>query len=136
MDDGFTDNLSRAATFLPLKDNLVLVELSFVVPAINLKKALFDLQLKGYKPVLAHPERYLYFAGNKGWYDQLRESGCLFQLNLLSFTGHYGPEVRELAHYLVKKKYVEFLGTDMHHPGHLELLRRSTSVYRAVQQIC
>jgi protein-tyrosine phosphatase len=135
IDDGFMDNLSRTATFLPLKGNMVLVELSFIVPAINLREVLFDLQLKGYQPVLAHPERYLYFAGNKGWYDQLRESGCLFQLNLLSFAGHYGHETRELASYLVKKKYVDFLGTDMHHSGHLDLLRHSPAVYKAVQQI-
>lgn len=164
MDDGFTDKLARSVplaprhdglpatgtppssatfvastsnfpAFLPLKDNLILVELSFVVPAINLKQMLFDLQLKGYQPVLAHPERYLYFAGNKGWYDHLRESGCLFQLNLLSFTGHYGREVRALAEYLVKKRYVDFLGTDLHHPGHLHLLRHSPAIYKAVQQI-
>jgi len=145
MDDGFTDKVARSGpfvsgpggspAFLPLKDNLLLVELSFVVPAINLKQILFDLQLKGYQPVLAHPERYLYFAGNKGWYDQLRESGCFFQLNLLSFTGHYGREVRALAEYLVKKRYVDFLGTDLHHPGHLHLLRHSPAIYKAVQQI-
>lgn len=129
------DSRPHLPVFLPLKDNLLLVELSFVVPAINLKQVLFDLQLKGYQPVLAHPERYLYFAGNKGWYDQLRESGCLFQLNLLSFSGHYGREVRALAEYLVKKKYVDFLGTDLHHPGHLHLLRHSPAVYKAVQQI-
>jgi tyrosine-protein phosphatase YwqE len=126
---------SHLPVFLPLKDNLLLVELSFFVPAINLKQVLFDLQLKGYQPVLAHPERYLYFAANKGWYDQLREIGCLFQLNLLSFNGHYGREVRALAEYLVKKRYVDFLGTDMHHPGHLELLRHSSAIYKAVQQI-
>ena len=135
MDHKFTDNLSGSAGFLTLKENLVLVELSFVVPAINLREILFDLQLKGFQPVLAHPERYLYFAGNKGWYDQLRESGCLFQLNLLSFAGHYGPEVRDLAHFLVKKRYVDYLGTDMHHPGHLELLRHSPAVFKAVQQL-
>ena len=135
IDDKFTDDVSGSAVFLTLKENLVLVELSFAVPAINLRKILFDLQLKGYQPVLAHPERYLYFAGNKGWYDQLRESGCLFQLNLLSFAGHYGPEVRDLAHFLVKKRYVDYLGTDMHHPGHLEHLRHSPAVFKAVQQL-
>lgn len=135
IDDGFTDNVSGPAVFLTLKENLVLVEFSFAVPAINLRKILFDLQLKGYQPVLAHPERYLYFAGNKAWYDQLREIGCLFQLNLLSFSGHYGSEVRDLAQFLVKKRYVEYLGTDMHHPGHLELLRHSSAVFKAVQQL-
>lgn len=129
------DSPPHFPTFLPLKDNLLLVELSFVVPAINLKQILFDLQLKGYQPVLAHPERYLYFAGNKGWYDQLRDSGCFFQLNLLSFAGHYGREVRALAEYLVKKKYVDFLGTDLHHPGHLHLLHHSPAIYKAVRQI-
>jgi tyrosine-protein phosphatase YwqE len=146
IDDGFTANLAHSAglaqaaqpqfpSFLPLKDNLILVELSFVVPAINLKQVVFDLQLKGYQPVLAHPERYVYFAGNKGWYDQLRDAGCLFQLNLLSFIGHYGREVRALADHLIKKKYVDYLGTDLHHERHLELLRSSPALGRIVGKL-
>lgn len=135
LDDLFMDNLSAGKPFLTLKGNLVLVELSFAVPAINLKEILFDLQLKGYQPVLAHPERYLYFAASRGWYDQLRDAGCLFQLNLLSFAGYYGREARELAAWLVKKKYVEFVGTDLHNEKHLQLLRSSGSIYRTVQQL-
>jgi protein-tyrosine phosphatase len=135
MDDEFTKTLSAGGPFLTLKDNLILVELSFVVAALNLKDMLFQLQLKGYQPVLAHPERYLYFAGNKAWYDQLRDSGCYFQLNLLSFSGYYGREARDLAVYLVKKGYVEFLGTDLHHPRHLELLRSSQVIAKTVRQL-
>jgi len=127
MDDGFTRTLANGGPFavdggpfLTLKDNLILVELSFIVPAMNIKEIIFDLQLKGYQPVLAHPERYLYFGANKGWYDQLRDAGCLFQLNLLSFRGHYGKDAQHLAEYLVKKGYVELLGTDLHRAGHLE----------------
>jgi tyrosine-protein phosphatase YwqE len=78
--------------------------------------------MKGYQPVLAHPERYLYFAANKAWYEQLRDAGCLFQLNLLSFRGHYGKEAQQLAEWLVKKGYVELLGTDLHRDRHLEAL--------------
>ncbi len=135
IDDQFEKTLTSGGSFLTLKDNLILVELSFVVPALNLKDMLFQLQLNGYQPILAHPERYLYFAGNKGWYDQLRDSGCYFQLNLLSFAGHYGREARDLALYLVKKGYVEYLGTDLHHPRHLELLRFSQPIGKAVQQL-
>ena len=135
MDDQFATTLSDGGPFLALKANLILVELSFVVPALNLKDILFQLQLKGYQPVLAHPERYLYFAGNKGWYDQLKDSGCFFQLNLLSFAGYYGHEARDLALYLVKKGYVDFLGTDLHHSRHLEILRSSKSIGKAVQQL-
>jgi protein-tyrosine phosphatase len=135
LDDHFTRALSAGEPFLTIKDNLILVELSFVVPLLNLKEIIFDLQLKGYIPVLAHPERYLYFAANKGWYDQLRDAGCLFQLNLLSFTGHYGPDAQDLATWLVKKNYVEFLGTDLHHERHLEILRTSGRVFRIVEQL-
>ena len=122
IDDHFTAALAAGEPFLTLKDNLILVELSFAVPAINLKEVVFNLQLKGYQPVLAHPERYLYFGANKAWYDVLRDAGCLFQLNLLSFVGHYGKEAQQLAAYLVKKGYLDLLGTDLHHEGHLKML--------------
>ena len=123
MDDHFTRMLEDDQPLLTLKDKMVLVELSFAVPSINLKELLFQMQIKGYLPVLAHPERYLYFGANKDWYDQLKEAGCLFQVNLLSLKGYYGKASAELAQYLVKKKYVDLLGTDLHHERHLENLR-------------
>lgn len=135
MDDHLSRLLSEGQALLTLKDNLVLVELSFAVPAINLKDMLFELQLKGYQPVLAHPERYLYFGANKGWYDQLRDAGCLFQLNLLSFRGYYGPESQQLVEWLVKKRYVDLLGSDMHNDRHLEMLGSSPKLFRAVRQL-
>lgn len=122
IDDHFTAALSAGEAFLTLKDNLILVELSFAVPAINLKEVIFNLQLKGYQPVLAHPERYLYFGANKAWYEELRNAGCLFQLNLLSFVGYYGKDAQQLAAFLVRKGYVDLLGTDLHHEKHLSLL--------------
>ena len=135
MDEYFTRALEAGEPLLTLKDNLVLVELSFAVPAINLKEILFNLQLKGYLPVLAHPERYLYFGANKGWYDQLKDAGCLFQLNLLSLRGYYGRESSQLAEWLIKKKYVDLLGSDMHHERHLEMLGSSPKLFRTVHQL-
>jgi protein-tyrosine phosphatase len=135
LDERFTQLLAAGEPLLTLKDNLVLVELSFAVPAINLREILFDMQLKGYQPVLAHPERYLYFWPNRKWYDKLRDAGCFFQVNLLSFAGHYGRESRELAEYLVKKQYVDFLGTDLHRAEHLEELRSSTKIHRVVRDL-
>lgn len=125
MDDHFIRLLESDAPLLTLKDKLVLVELSFAVPAINLKEILFQAQLKGYQPVLAHPERYLYFGADKTWYDQLKDAGCYFQLNLLSIRGYYGKGSQELAQYLIKKKYVDLLGTDLHHEKHLANLHSS-----------
>ena len=135
MDEGFTQTLDAGGPFLCLHDNLLLVELSFVLPSINLKELLFQVQLKGCQPVLAHPERYLYLAANKGWYDQLRDSGCLFQVNLLSIIGYYGKESKHLAEYLIKKKYVDFLGTDLHHDRHLHALSSSPRLYDTVNHL-
>jgi|HubBroStandDraft_1064217.scaffolds.fasta_scaffold30580_1 protein-tyrosine phosphatase len=135
MDERFTRLLAAGEPLLTLKDNLVLVELSFAVPAINLLEILFDMQLKGFQPVLAHPERYLYFGANRKWYEQLRNAGCFFQLNLLSFAGHYGPGSQQLAEYLVKKQYVDFLGTDLHREEHLKELRSSVKIHRTVMDL-
>lgn len=135
MDDRFYEMLTQGQPLLTLRDNLLLVELSFIVPNINLKELLFELQLKGYQPVLAHPERYLYFGANKTWYDELRESGCLFQLNLLSLRGYYGPDSQALANWLIKKKYVDLLGTDMHHERHLEMLGSSPKLFKVVHEL-
>jgi len=125
IDDHFIRLLGSGSPLQTLKDKLILVELSFAVPAINLKEILFEVQLKGYQPVLAHPERYLYFGADKIWYDRLRDAGCYLQLNLLSIRGYYGKASQELAQYLIKKKYVDLLGTDLHHERHLASLHSS-----------
>lgn len=135
MDDSFSKKLSDGVPLLTLKDNMVLVELSFIVPAMNIKSLIFELQLKGYQPVLAHPERYLYFAANKDWYEQLRDAGCFFQLNLLSFAGYYGREAQQLAEWLAKKNFVEFLGSDMHHERHLEQLKNQAVIHRMADKL-
>lgn len=135
MDEIFTGLLDRKKPLLTVKDKVVLVELSFAVPTINLMEILFNMQLEGYQPILAHPERYLYFGANKAWYDQLKGAGCLFQINLLSLAGYYGKGQLELAQYLIKKKYVDFLGTDLHHERHLEVLRSSTQIHNITSKL-
>jgi tyrosine-protein phosphatase YwqE len=123
LDDYFDDLLEENTPLLTLKGKWVLVEFSFVTAPVNLKQTLFNLQINGYQPILAHPERYLYFAEDKKKYDELHEAGCFFQLNLLSLTGYYGRGPLDLAEYLVKKKYIDLLGTDLHHDRHLHALR-------------
>ena len=91
---------------------------------MELQEILFELQIQNYQPVLAHPERYVYLARKKEFFDQLKDSGCLFQLNLLSLSGFYGAPVQELAEYLVKKGYYDFAGTDLHNIRHLDALRK------------
>jgi tyrosine-protein phosphatase YwqE len=75
-----------------------------------------------YQPIIAHPERYIYLVNNKDFYEELKDIGCLFQLNTLSLTNHYGKSVHELAQYLIKKGYYDLVGTDLHHFRHLDAL--------------
>ncbi len=134
--DDYFDQLATSDTpFLTLKDKWILVEFSFVTVPVNLKQTLFNLQINGYQPVLAHPERYLYFSDDLKKYDDLHDAGCLFQMNLLSLTGYYGKGVQELGEYLVKKKYIDLLGTDLHHDRHLKALQTSPLINDLVQYL-
>ena len=123
MDEKFTDLIEKEQ-LLTLKDNLVLVEMSYFSPPINLYEILFQLQLKGYKPILAHPERYNTYHNNFKEYYKLKRAGCLFQLNLLSLTEHYGKHIQKTTEKLLKENMYDLVGTDAHHHQHLETLQK------------
>jgi len=113
---------------LTLKDNWVLVEFSFVSAPLDLKDKLFSLQMSGYQPVIAHPERYTYFGRTKEKYEELKEAGHFLQVNLLSLAGYYGRIPQEIAMMLVKNKFVDFLGTDLHHMRHLHAIQTASQL--------
>lgn len=135
LDDYFDQLLVNDTPFFTLKGKWILVEFSFVTAPVNLKQTLFNLQINGYQPVLAHPERYLYFGDDKKKYDELHDAGCFFQMNLLSLAGYYGKGVQELGEYLIKKKYVDLLGTDLHHDRHLQALQSSPLINDLVKYL-
>ena len=125
------ENLIRLAQqekLLSLKDNFILIEMSYLNAPIQLYDFLFELQLKGYQLVLAHPERYNYFHSNKKEYQKLKKAGCLFQLNLLSTVGYYGKDAAEIANYLLKKDLYDFTGSDIHHKNHIKAFQNKIIV--------
>ncbi|MBI5857831.1 MAG: histidinol phosphatase [Sphingobacteriales bacterium] len=122
LDDYVHSLVKNNQPLLTIKEKMVLVEFSLAYPAHGIKDILFDMQMQGYQPVIAHPERYIYLERDKNFYEELKDIGCLFQLNLLSLTSHYGKSVQELAQYLIKKDYYDLVGTDLHHSRHLEAL--------------
>ena len=124
IDEKFVQLLAQKAPLLKVKDNMVLVELSTVTAPFDFKEVLFELQMQGYQPVIAHPERYIYLKNNKSTFEDMVDAGCILQLNLLSLVGHYGVAVQELAEYLMKKEYYGLAGTDLHHSKHLHLLQK------------
>jgi len=128
LDDNFDKLLAAEAPLLAIQGNMVLVEFSFLSVPLDLKEKLFAIQIRGYQPIIAHPERYEYLSAKKSFYDDLKAMGCLFQLNLLSLTGYYGKPVNDLAHYLLSKNYIDFAGTDLHHHRHLHALLGSKQI--------
>lgn len=123
MDEQFSKRLEKE-DILTLKDNYILVEMSYFNAPINLYEILFEIQLKGYKPVLAHPERYNFYHNDIDNYYKLKKAGCLFQLNLLSLTEQYGKNVQKVSNELLKQNLYDFVGSDTHHQHHLELLKK------------
>jgi protein-tyrosine phosphatase len=118
MDAYFMKQLG-AEPLLTLKDKYVLVEMSYINPPINLYSMLFDLQVAGYTPVLAHPERYVFYHNNFDEYQKLIHAGCLLQLNLLATVGYYGEGVAKICEKLLQKGMYSFVGSDIHHDRHV-----------------
>jgi len=110
---------------LTFGDNYVLFEVSYLSPPDNFNNIVFKLQTNGYKPVLAHPERYNFWHKTFDKYKELKEKGIFFQLNINSLTGHYSMPTKRIAEQLIDNNLVDFAGTDCHHAGHIELLRKA-----------
>lgn len=127
IDDWF-ENLFKEKKLLTLKDNYVLVEISYQSPPLNLHKIVFELKVAGYIPVLAHPERYVYFHRNMAEYEKLKNLGCLFQFNLLAAVGYYGSKIAQTADELLKKGMYDFCGTDIHHRKHIEAFQEKVKI--------
>jgi tyrosine-protein phosphatase YwqE len=123
LDEHVEELLRHKEPLLTISGNMVLTEFSMAFPSLNIKDILFEMQMQGYQPVIAHPERYIYLERNKDFYTELKDIGCLFQLNLLSLGGHYGRSVTELANYLIRNGFYNLIGTDLHHTGHLQGLQ-------------
>lgn len=108
---------------LTLKDDYLLIEMSYLNPPIQLLEYIYRIQVEGYKPILAHPERYLFYHKNFEKYEALKKAGCLFQINLLSTVGYYGNHVAEISNKLLKKGLIDFVGSDVHHQKHIDAFR-------------
>lgn len=123
LDDTFQHALATKQPLLKLHKNRILVEFSYIQKPSRVENFSFNLQINGYEPVLAHPERYMYYHKQLGYYQHLKDLGFELQLNLLSLTPYYGKDVQKVANHLLKHKLYDFACTDMHHARHLEALK-------------
>jgi protein-tyrosine phosphatase len=126
LDEVFMDLLKKDKNkLLPFGGNHILIETSFMYPSPYLDEAVFLLQASGFKPILAHPERYIYLHEDWDRYCELHDKGLLFQLNLSSLTGYYSPMVKKMARKLIDAGKVNFIGTDCHGARHIPVLQKA-----------
>jgi tyrosine-protein phosphatase YwqE len=112
----------KAKEVLTFGDNYVLFELPFMAEPPNLASAIFEMQTNGYKPILAHPERYGFWYKDFEKYREMKDKGVHLQLNMLSLIGHYSPETQKIAEKLVDEGLISFLGSDCHNQVHQEMI--------------
>lgn len=125
LDEWFYEQIISENELLTFGDNYILFETSFTVEPLLLKEVIFKLSSSGYKPVFAHPERYLYLHENKELLEDLIGQGLLFQLNLLSLNGYYSKLVEKMAIQLLKRNAIAFVGSDCHNIVHANALKET-----------
>lgn len=123
LDEDFPVKLQKG-NLLTIGGKYLLFEVSYVNPPDNLYNMIFEMNIKGYTPILAHPERYPFWYGKFEEYHKIREAGALFQLNTNSLVGYYGPGAKKIAERMIDENMIEFIGSDLHGQRHLEALQK------------
>jgi tyrosine-protein phosphatase YwqE len=124
IDENFV-HLLETEPLLTIYQKELLVEFSMMYEPPNLLDIILKIQSSGYKPIIAHPERYLsYHRKDLAKYRTLKDRGCLFQLNMLSISGYYGGNVKAVAEDLLRGGMYDYCGSDMHHEKHAAALKK------------
>ena len=79
------DDRAKKKDLLCVRDNYVLIEMSYLSAPNNLYEVIYELKVNGYFPIMAHPERYYFLHNNFKEYQKLKKFGCFFQINLLFY---------------------------------------------------
>ncbi len=137
LDNIFIENLKNNQPLLTFGSNYVLFELSYINESHLIHEAVYLMLSQGYKPILAHPERYNYYHFNIKKYQELKNLGLLFQLNINSLSGYYENDCKKMAHKLIDTQMIDFVGSDTHHSKHTEALIKSieTPYYKKLLQM-
>lgn len=125
LDEALVARIETGSPLLTFGKNYFLFETNFMTEPLNLKDFIFMATTKGYKPILAHPERYVYLQSNFAKAEDLISRGVLFQLNISSLSGYYSKGAQATAQKLIDKGYVHFLGSDCHNLQHIQLLEET-----------
>jgi tyrosine-protein phosphatase YwqE len=124
LDESLVRTIENNVPLLTFGKKYLLFETNFITEPLNLKEFIFLATTKGYKLILAHPERYLYLLDNLSKAEDLLNRGVLFQVNVSSIAGQYSKAVQVMAQKLIDRGWIHLLGSDCHNLQHVKLLER------------
>ena len=125
IDSSFEKLYTKPSELLLLPNQHILVEMSYIQESHSVDEVMFQLKVQGLKPILAHPERYVYYHGELAKIKRFRDAGILLQVNILSLIGYYGSREKKAAQWLAEQGWIDLLGTDVHHERHVQAIEKS-----------
>src|SRR4051812_13218482 len=84
VDIDFENSIKNGDQLLTVGDKHILIEMSYIASSPNIEQVIFELNMKGLKPIIAHPERYLFYHNDFEKYQRFIDLGAVLQVNLLS----------------------------------------------------
>ena len=125
LDESLMERVNKNERLLTFGANYLLFETNFLTEPFQLKEFIFSATTQGYKPVMAHPERYQYLVNDFGKAGDLKDRGVLFQVNIPSIIGAYSRPIQKLAIQLIRKGWVDFIGSDCHNQTQMAILKEA-----------
>lgn len=104
----------EAGKVRPMTNNIYLIEFSVDTSAYDIFEAVHNMIAKGYRPIIAHIERYTALDQLED-VGQLRKLGAIIQVNVSALLGNYGKHIKKKIAKLIKNDLVDFVATDTHH---------------------
>lgn len=123
MIDSNFETLLENGSVMPMKQNYLLVEMSYLQSSINFSSSIKKIAAHRFFPILAHPERYVFLHGKLKKHKKYKKKGMLYQMNMLSLSEFYGKEVQKVAYKLLDENLFDFIGSDVHNQQQLQYLK-------------
>ena len=121
LDQEFCSRL-HSNDILTIGDRHLLFEISHVSIPLNFDTMIYEIEIKNFTPILAHPERYRHIYNPQKTFHKMKDQGILFQVDINSLEGYYGKHAQKHAQLLAKWGMIDFLGSDIHHSKQLQSL--------------
>ncbi len=134
LDEWFLEKLKSPKPLLTFGNNYLLFETSYINEPSHLTEAIFEMRTREYRPVLAHPERYIYLYSDFNKFKEIYDKGVLFQININSLSGYYSQAAQKFAMKLIENNMVDFIGTDCHGLRHIDVLKK-TMQHKAYKKV-